>query len=142
MYRNGSLEEVVAVKTVNRSHFGTLRVNLWLNRKWHIEPEDLIQEIVYLSTCDHPNIIRFVGHFCDDTRMPCVVTEFMAGGDLRGYLDDPRKVSVNTAFRYQLFLQELPMRKAFSYMLQIVDGMQYLTKKHIIHRDLAARNCL
>jgi len=31
---------------------------------------------------------------------------------------------------------------AFSYILQIADGMGYLTEQRIVHRDLAARNCM
>ncbi|KAH7706813.1 TK/Met protein kinase [Aphelenchoides avenae] len=114
IYQNGSHEETVAVKKIMNGHF---------------EREDVMREIGLMAGCSHKNIVRFIGHYCergDETIH--IVTEFMEGGDLHKYLqNDENRPTIGLAF---------------SYVLQLVDGMVYLTKQHIIHRDLAARNCM
>lgn len=110
--RHNSSERKVAVKTVYNNNFNE---------------EDVMREINLISRCRHVNIVEYVGHFKDIHGIH-IVTEYMAGGDLHNFLiDESNKPTVNDAFLY---------------ILQIVQGMEYLTKQHIIHRDLAARNCM
>ncbi|KAI1724595.1 protein tyrosine kinase domain-containing protein [Ditylenchus destructor] len=85
-----------------------------------------MREIDLISRCSHKNIVEFVGYYTDIGVH--IVTEYMAGGDLHNYLQDPRNKPT--------------IGDAFNYCIQICEGMEYLTKQHIIHRDLAARNCM
>lgn len=86
-----------------------------------------MEEITRLSSCDHKNIVKFIGWMCVDEKI-CIITEYMEGGDLHKYLEDPTK--------------PLTLSLISLFISQVLDGMIYLSKKHILHRDLAARNCL
>uniref|UniRef100_A0A914DEX7 receptor protein-tyrosine kinase n=1 Tax=Acrobeloides nanus TaxID=290746 RepID=A0A914DEX7_9BILA len=110
----GHNEIQVAVKNIHNMRF---------------ETEDSLREMNLISECEHKNIVKFIGYFTDDFHGNFhLVTEFMPGGDLHSYLcNESNRPSI---------------QDFFSYILQIADGMEYLTHKHLIHRDLAARNCL
>uniref|UniRef100_A0A914PFD3 Protein kinase domain-containing protein n=1 Tax=Panagrolaimus davidi TaxID=227884 RepID=A0A914PFD3_9BILA len=95
--------------------------------KLHISFSSIQKEIEIMEECDHPNIVKFVG-WLQEGSYTHIVTEFMHGGNLHNYLlNDKNSPTIG---------------QLFSYILQILDGMIYLGKVHILHRDLAARNCL
>ncbi|XP_049388002.1 serine/threonine-protein kinase ATG1t isoform X13 [Solanum stenotomum] len=74
-------------------------------------------ELSFLSSVEHPNIIRLFDVF-----------QFCAGGDLAAYIRDHGRV------------QECVVRK---FMKQIVGaGLEVLSMHHIIHRDLKPENIL
>uniref|UniRef100_A0A7E4WA43 receptor protein-tyrosine kinase n=1 Tax=Panagrellus redivivus TaxID=6233 RepID=A0A7E4WA43_PANRE len=92
-----------------------------------VNTAELIDELKILRRVQHPNIVEFIGHTYID-RILHIVTEYMAGGSLHGYIKDE-----STVLKYQ---------NTFDYMDQILSAMVYLTQQQIVHRDLAARNCL
>uniref|UniRef100_A0AC34GN71 Protein kinase domain-containing protein n=1 Tax=Panagrolaimus sp. ES5 TaxID=591445 RepID=A0AC34GN71_9BILA len=93
------------------------------------DKKGMLKEIHMLSTCKHENIVTFLGFIeQEESADLCIITELMAGGDLRTYLRNPD--------------MPLTVDKVFLYIFQVVEGMTYLCRKHILHRDLAARNCL
>ncbi len=64
---------------------------------------------------------------CFEQPMPCVVTEFMDGGNLTEYLQKKGPQSTEEATRLAL---------------GIAKGLQYLHDNHIIHRDIKSPNIL
>ncbi|KAG8301862.1 hypothetical protein J6590_042476 [Homalodisca vitripennis] len=66
-----------------------------------------------------------------------IVMELMSKGDLKSYLlahplyaeEDPKG-------------QSITLREQMQMMLEIADGMAYLSANKFVHRDLAARNCM
>uniref|UniRef100_A0A914PNV4 receptor protein-tyrosine kinase n=1 Tax=Panagrolaimus davidi TaxID=227884 RepID=A0A914PNV4_9BILA len=90
---------------------------------------ETLKEIKLLNSCKHSNIVTFIGWMESSESHPiCIITEFMASGDLATYLSKPDNL--------------LLLSTTFSYIFQVLDAMIYLSHKHILHRDLAARNCL
>ena len=85
------------------------------------------KEIDAMKACKHANIVEYIEHYPlgDST---CIVSEYMAGGDLEKHLKDHG--------------HELGIEDRLSYISQILKAMVYLSKQQIVHRDLAARNCL
>lgn len=82
-----------------------------------------------MAEFEHPNILKLIGLALEDvTQLPIIVTEFMAGGDLRTFIANEE----NT----------IKMRDLFEFAFDIAKGMNYLHTKKYIHRDLACRNCL
>ncbi|PRP77349.1 hypothetical protein PROFUN_05594 [Planoprotostelium fungivorum] len=84
------------------------------------------REAALLSEIDHPNIMKFVGIIMSPLG---VVTEFLNGGDLKGFImslpdiDRPLRISL-----------ALDMAKGINYLHQLAPP--------IIHRDLKSPNCL
>jgi serine/threonine protein kinase len=72
-YFNGIQEKNVAVKTVYNKHFNN---------------DDVLREIVLISTCKHRNIVEYVGYYPDLGGIIHIVTEYMGGGDLHRFLMD------------------------------------------------------
>uniref|UniRef100_A0AAX7SL10 Tyrosine-protein kinase receptor TYRO3 n=1 Tax=Astatotilapia calliptera TaxID=8154 RepID=A0AAX7SL10_ASTCA len=100
--------------------------------------EQCLKEAAYMKDFHHPNVIQLIGvslHRRPGQRLPIpmVVLPFMKHGDLHTFLllsrlgDEPFDLSLHTLVRF---------------MLDISQGMEYLSSKNIIHRDLAARNCM
>ncbi|KAH0711729.1 hypothetical protein KY289_007688 [Solanum tuberosum] len=83
-------------------------------------------ELSFLSSVEHPNIIRLFDVFQAENSM-LLVLEFCAGGDLAAYIRDHGRV------------QECVARKI---MKQIGAGLEVLSMHHIIHRDLKPENIL
>ncbi|XP_049387991.1 serine/threonine-protein kinase ATG1t isoform X5 [Solanum stenotomum] len=84
-------------------------------------------ELSFLSSVEHPNIIRLFDVFQAENSI-FLVLEFCAGGDLAAYIRDHGRV------------QECVVRK---FMKQIVGaGLEVLSMHHIIHRDLKPENIL
>ena len=80
-----------------------------------------------MKACKHENIVEYIEYY-PMGETACIVSEYMAGGDLEHYL---KKHGHGLRFEDRL-----------SYILQILKAMVYLSQKQIVHRDLAARNCL
>jgi len=90
--------------------------------------DDMEREVALMKNLSHENIVKIKGV---RTVGPStiIVMEFIREGSLDRYLQVNRH---NLDYPKQLF----------GYSQNIVDGMEYLTRKGIIHRDLAARNIL
>lgn len=80
-----------------------------------------------MRTLSHNNVLRFIGILYKDKRLN-LVTEFIAGGTLKGLLHDSN--------------EPLPWEQRVSFAKDIAAGMAYLHSKSIIHRDLNSNNCL
>ncbi|XP_023684262.1 tyrosine-protein kinase receptor TYRO3 [Paramormyrops kingsleyae] len=100
--------------------------------------EQCLKEAAYMKDFNHPNVIQLIGvslHRRSHQRLPVpmVILPFMKHGDLHTFLlmsrlgEDPFVLSVQTLVKF---------------MLDIAQGMEYLSSRNIIHRDLAARNCM
>lgn len=94
---------------------------------------NFVEEIKLLSTLAHPKVVRFVGVVWTKESDIAVLTEFMAGGDLRSYLDRTPKQPTDgwdaTALRIAL---------------DVTEALVYLhsLEPALIHRDLKSRNVL
>ncbi|KAI9376975.1 hypothetical protein POPTR_019G007200v4 [Populus trichocarpa] len=83
-------------------------------------------ELNFLSSVNHPNIIRLLDVFEDDCCM-FLVLEFCSGGNLASYLQQHGRVQEKIAKRFTQ---------------QMGDGLKILQSHHIIHRDLKPENIL
>ncbi|RXK38814.1 CAMK/CAMKL/KIN4 protein kinase [Tremella mesenterica] len=84
------------------------------------------REIDVLKTLRHPNIVRMFD-VIDTEKYIGIVLEFAGGGELFDHI---------LANRY---LKEKDAQKLFA---QLISGVDYLHKKHIVHRDLKLENLL
>ena len=75
----------------------------------------------------HPNIVQFMG-LCIELEDIYIVTEFVAGGDLRAILKDT-SIEIGWDVRTDV-------------IKQLAAAMNYLHSRNIIHRDLKSHNLL
>eukprot|EP01117_Protostelium_nocturnum_P009737 TRINITY_DN3481_c0_g2_i2.p1 TRINITY_DN3481_c0_g2~~TRINITY_DN3481_c0_g2_i2.p1 ORF type:complete len:1509 (+),score=531.31 TRINITY_DN3481_c0_g2_i2:2688-7214(+) len=85
------------------------------------------REVFIMSGLEHMNLVRLKGLCLDPL---CIVTEFMAHGDLYGFIHDTSK-ELNWILRYKM-------------ASDIASGMMFLhsAKPPIVHRDLKSPNVL
>ncbi|TMW57969.1 hypothetical protein Poli38472_013443 [Pythium oligandrum] len=95
------------------------------------DTESFAREVEIMSKLMHPKIVRFIGCTWTNSFDLNVVTEFMAGGDLRTLLDN-RKVALSW------------YKEKLSIAIDIAEALAFLHNQSpkIIHRDLKARNVL
>ncbi|GMI98073.1 hypothetical protein like AT1G49180 [Hibiscus trionum] len=83
-------------------------------------------ELSFLSSVNHPNIIRLL-HVLQSESCLFLVLEFCAGGNLASYIRSHGRIQEELARRF---------------MLQLGAGLEVLQSHHIIHRDLKPENIL
>ncbi len=89
------------------------------------------KEIAFLAKMpSHPNIVFRVGAGQLSTGRVFLVSEFMAGGDLRSFLDN---VPTPAALGWE---------RRVRFARDVADGMAFLHSKGMIHRDLKSLNVL
>jgi len=104
-----------AVKSIDKSLTNSVRIN---------------QEIEILQSIDHPNILKLVDLFEDESHVH-VVTELYTGGELYDYIC--RHISEDGC---------APEDQAKSIIKAVLESVQYLHKKDIVHRDIKPENIL
>ncbi|XP_065188410.1 fibroblast growth factor receptor 3-like [Sycon ciliatum] len=100
--------------------------------------EGLYAELILMESLEHhPNVVAtlFGGLLLGS---PCIIMEYMCGGDLHSYL---RRLK-STVVVLKNVETILPLSKITDVSLQVAKGMEFLAEKQIVHRDLAARNIL
>ena len=110
--------QIYAIKQVNISQLSDKEKNNALN------------EIRILASLSHKNIIGYKDAFFDEkSKTLNIVMEFADGGDMS------QKIKYN--LRHGLLFRE---NMIWNYLIQILEGLNYLHEKNIIHRDLKSAN--
>ena len=78
------------------------------------------REIAIHKKMNHPNIIKFYGHYSESKEITMIL-EYAANGNLFGYIRKKKRLSEMEAFR--LFYQT-------------AQALRYLHKNDILHRDI------
>ncbi|CAM6106557.1 unnamed protein product [Calypogeia fissa] len=118
LYRGQYNNREVAVKMV-RIPDDDLEVATKLERQFH-------QEVHLLSGVHHANIIQFIGAI-KKPPVFCIITEYLAGGSLKGFLVKNQPNTLGTAM-------------VLSLALDIARGMEYLHSQGVLHLDLKSHN--
>ncbi|KAJ8246773.1 hypothetical protein GJAV_G00255250 [Gymnothorax javanicus] len=106
----------------------------------HQDLESFLKEAEIMQGFDHDNVVKLVGVTLEQGRdqdssvpVPMLILPFMKHGDLRRFLIATRYSDVPMFVPYQCLLR---------FMIDISDGMEYLSSRSFVHRDLSARNCM
>ncbi|XP_069106529.1 tyrosine-protein kinase JAK2-like [Argopecten irradians] len=91
-----------------------------------LESQEFKREAKMMEELRHPNIVRFFG-ICNDK----IVMEYVDNGSMSCFLRKQQEKN-----------QCLSPDKLMDIMLDIAEGMKYMSEKRIIHSDLAGRNIL
>eukprot|EP01119_Soliformovum_irregulare_P017099 TRINITY_DN502_c2_g1_i1.p1 TRINITY_DN502_c2_g1~~TRINITY_DN502_c2_g1_i1.p1 ORF type:complete len:788 (-),score=134.62 TRINITY_DN502_c2_g1_i1:13-2376(-) len=120
------------VEIVGRGNFGEVYQGMWGRRKValkklnQMQSEQMQKEANILESLAHPNIVGYYGIAVIDEQQ-YMVMEFANGGSLLSWLHQHRDISQLT------FLE---------WILDVANGMEYLSNRGILHKDLALRNLL
>ncbi|KAG8509699.1 Tyrosine-protein kinase Mer [Galemys pyrenaicus] len=115
----------VAVKTMKLDNFSQREI------------EEFLSEAACMKDFNHPNVIRLLGVCIEMSSQgipkPMVILPFMKYGDLHTYL---------LYSRLETGPKHVPLQILLKFMVDIAQGMEYLSNRNFLHRDLAARNCM
>ncbi|CAE7246958.1 Cdk5rap1, partial [Symbiodinium sp. KB8] len=125
----GAFGEVYKVQRIEDGEVYALKkVNI--SRMTHREIQDTLNEIRFLASIRHPNIVNFMEAFVGEASMDIyIVMEFADGGDVA------EKVKACVKAR-----QRLDENLVWSYFIQMLEGIAHLHSKQILHRDLKTAN--
>ncbi|GMF65947.1 unnamed protein product [Phytophthora lilii] len=139
-------DKVVVVQLLSRGGFGVVYSGLYSGRRVAVKmllPEtrrsishviDLLAEVRMMASMEHPHIVEFIGVAWDSLTNMCVVSEFMAGGDLKALLSDYEEQLYPMGFNREKLKIALHIAHALTYMHSL--------DPPIIHRDLKSKNVL
>ena len=91
------------------------------------DQDEFLREAEILKQYRHPHIVEFIG-VSQQAESIYIIMELMSGGDFLTFLR-------NKAIREKKHVLS-------NMVLDVAEGMDYLSSKDCVHRDLAARNCL
>uniref|UniRef100_A0AAV1UP56 Protein kinase domain-containing protein n=1 Tax=Peronospora matthiolae TaxID=2874970 RepID=A0AAV1UP56_9STRA len=95
---------------------------------------EFLTEVKLMTVLDHPRVVQFIGVSWNNLMDLCVVTEFMAGGDLRAWLSDCADNNGSVGFDFTKV-------KIAAHVVHALVYLHSLTPS-VIHRDLKSRNIL
>jgi len=112
-------------KTINKAT-GIVRAVKIINKKFQTSNDynRMMDEIHILKNLDHPNIMKIIEFYQDETKV-YIVTEFYEGGEL-----------LDRLAKQNLFTET----QAANIMKQIFSAVNYCHKNKIVHRDLKPEN--
>ncbi|OMJ69762.1 hypothetical protein SteCoe_32427 [Stentor coeruleus] len=94
------------------------------------DKQNALNEIRFLASIVHPNIVGYKEVFIDDpTSSLCLVMEYAAKGDLLQMINNHKK---NGTY----FTEE----DIWKYLIQAVKGLRALHSRNILHRDIKSAN--
>ena len=99
------------------------------------------KEIYVWSKLHHPNILPLIGFaFCGETGFPMIISEWMAAGTLRHFIDSATNIDV---FKARSFVRSQLLSLIFddqkSTLVQtrdIANGLAYIHEKEAVHSDI------
>ncbi|KAI9918724.1 hypothetical protein PsorP6_011898 [Peronosclerospora sorghi] len=139
-------EQILVKRLISRGGFGIVYSGLYKNRPVAIKmllPEtrrniahvvDLLAEVKMMAAMEHAHIVKFIGVAWDTLTNMCVVSELMAGGDLKALLSTYEEQRRPRGFNRQKLQIALHVAHALTYM--------HSMDPPIIHRDLKSKNVL
>jgi hypothetical protein len=80
------------------------------------------------SSLNHPNIVKYLGIFCDSEADLYLVTEFITGGNLKDMVRSKK--------------DKLGPKDLLNMAQQTAAALRYLEEMKVVHNDLALRNLL
>ncbi|XP_072315532.1 tyrosine-protein kinase receptor TYRO3 [Eucyclogobius newberryi] len=97
-----------------------------------------LREAEIMKNFNHDNVVQLLGVTLQREEdspvpVPLVILPYMKHGDLRRFL---------IATRYGDLPMFVPYQTLLRFMVNIAEGMDYLSSQGFLHRDLAARNCM
>ncbi|EGD77748.1 TKL/LISK/LIMK protein kinase [Salpingoeca rosetta] len=93
----------------------------------HEQRDAFIEEMKILKSLAHPNVLEYIGIFCQGRKL-YLVTEYVSGGTLDRLAQDHTR--------------DLPWDLRTRMALDLASGMEYVHSKNILHRDLKSANCM
>ncbi|RLN91584.1 hypothetical protein BBJ28_00017099 [Nothophytophthora sp. Chile5] len=96
---------------------------------------DFLAEVKLMAALDHPRIVQFVGVAWDSLSDLCVLSEYMAGGNLRTLLDSYEAQRHPVGFDRGKATIALHVAHALTYL-------HSLAPSSVLHRDLKSKNIL
>ncbi|KAL6073276.1 fibroblast growth factor receptor 3-like [Balamuthia mandrillaris] len=130
-------KELEFIEEIGQGAFGVVWKGAWRQtevaiKKLHTMDDEQLDSFQHEAQLmrnlrPHPNVVQLMGLVEEDGMPECIVTEFLANGDLLSYL---RKQDT------------LPPKNLISMAFDVAAGMAHLHAEGITHRDLAARNLL
>uniref|UniRef100_A0A8C6TWG8 receptor protein-tyrosine kinase n=1 Tax=Neogobius melanostomus TaxID=47308 RepID=A0A8C6TWG8_9GOBI len=132
----GSVYEAVFVQdeVSTKVAVKTMRVGFHSQEDLH----EFLREAEIMKNFDHDNVVRLLGVTLQRDEdspvpVPLVILPYMKHRDLRRFL---------IATRYGDIPMFVPHQTLLRFMVDIAEGMDYLSSQGFLHRDLAARNCM
>lgn len=119
----GVVKSALHIKTAKKVAVKILQKSEMLNRDLELQK----REIEILKICQHPNIIRLLDIFENETTL-FLVMEYLPGGDMFDYLQ-------SRGF-------EIPEKQAKIFVKKIATALGYLHSYGIAYRDLKPENIL
>ncbi|KAG1703502.1 hypothetical protein DVH05_007449 [Phytophthora capsici] len=139
-------EKVTVVKLINRGGYGevyvgsyhgkTVAVKMLLpeTKKTMSQVNAFLSEVKLMASLDHPRIVSFIGVAWDQLIDICVVSEYMAGGDLKALLTEYDNDGHPVGFDCVKVKIALHVSIALTYL--------HSCAPPVIHRDLKSKNIL
>ncbi|MGB1260505.1 MAG: serine/threonine protein kinase [Akkermansiaceae bacterium] len=113
--REEALNRLVALKIFNADAIDAICV------------ERFYQEAQMMAQIQHPNIVSIYGQVSYGREIPCLVLEYVPGGDLRSKLSNEGSLQIMEAKRIAL---------------DVCSGLKAIHEKQIVHRDINPANVL
>jgi serine/threonine-protein kinase len=114
-----AIDRLVAIKTIHRRLLESGDDDQSVAARFRVEAKTA-------GRLTHRNIVS-VYQFGEDNDCAYIVMEYVAGRNLRDYIQAPRKLEVS---------------QVLCLMLQLLDGLHYAHERGIVHRDIKPANLL